>query len=82
VKIIPRVGPFDHHHKEIAPVIQITIADRRFEFIGVLFDPILQINRWLDGGHTNEGILAAGRVKPTLNAPAIGFAVSRSSLFV
>jgi hypothetical protein len=56
VKIIPRIRTFDDHHEEITPVIEITIAYRRFEFIGVLFDPILQIDRRLHSLHQAERI--------------------------
>ena len=44
VKIVPGVWAFDHHHEKIAPVVEITIADRRFEFLPVFFDPIWQID--------------------------------------
>ena len=49
VKIVTRVRTLDHHDEEIPPVIKIPIADRRFEFLAVLFDPIFEINRRLDG---------------------------------
>ena len=49
MKIVPRVRTFDHHHKKIAPIVEITIADRRFEFFAILFDPIFQIDRRLNG---------------------------------
>ena len=48
MKIVARVRAFDHHHEKIAPIVKITIADRRFEFVAVLFDPILQVDRRLD----------------------------------
>ncbi len=41
MEIIPRVGAFDYHHKKIAAIVKITVANRRFEFISVLFDPVL-----------------------------------------
>ena len=41
MKIVPRVGPFDHHHEKVAPVIEITVAHWRFELFSVLFDPVL-----------------------------------------
>ena len=50
MKIVPGIGAFDHHHKKVAPVVEITIADRRLEFFTVLFDPIFEINRRLNGG--------------------------------
>ena len=45
VKIVSGVRALDHHHEKVAPVVEITIAHRRLEFIAVLFDPIFQINR-------------------------------------
>ena len=39
MKIVPRVGPLDHHHEKVAPAIEITIAHRRFELFPVFFDP-------------------------------------------
>jgi hypothetical protein len=56
VKIVPRVGPFNHHDEKIAAVIEITIAYRRFEFLAVFFDPILQINRRFHSLHHAERI--------------------------
>lgn len=50
MKIIPRVRAFDHHHEKIAPVVKVTVTHRRFEFFAVLFDPLFQINRRLNGG--------------------------------
>ena len=50
MKIVPRVRTLDDHDEKIAPVIQITVAHRRFELFPVLFDPVLQINRRLHGG--------------------------------
>jgi hypothetical protein len=41
VKIVPRVGAFDDHHKKISTVIEISVAYRRFEFVGVLVNPML-----------------------------------------
>src|SRR5215469_903702 len=35
VKIVSRVWAFDHHHEKIAPVVEITIADRWLEFVAV-----------------------------------------------
>jgi hypothetical protein len=45
MEIVPRVGARDDHHEKIAPVIKITVADRRLEQVAVLFDPLVQINR-------------------------------------
>ena len=56
MKIIPRVWPLDDHHEKIAPIVEITIAYRRFEFVAILFDPILQINRRLHSGHDKQRI--------------------------
>ena len=52
MEIVPRIRPFDHHHKKVSPIVKITVADRRLEFFPVLFDPILQIYWRLnsDGG--------------------------------
>ena len=50
MKIVPRVGAFDDHHEEVAPVIKITVAHRRLEEMAVLFDPFVQIYRRLHGG--------------------------------
>ncbi len=49
VKIVPRVRTLDHHDEEVAPVVEILIADRWFELVAMLFDPLVQINRQLDG---------------------------------
>ena len=48
VEIVPGVWAFDHHHKKIAPIVEVAITDRRFEFFAVLFDPIFEINRRLN----------------------------------
>ena len=56
MKIVPRVRPLDDHHEKIAPIVEITIADRRLKFVGVLFDPVLQVNRRLHSGHGKERI--------------------------
>ena len=52
VKIVSRVRTFDHHHEKIATIIKVTIADRRFEFIAILLDPIHQIDRRLHRGNS------------------------------
>ena len=78
VKIIPRVRPFDHHHEEIATVVEIAIAHRRLKFLAVFFDPILQINRRLHSLHHAERIgtnaqrqtgMANGKYRGELRAP-------------
>jgi len=56
VKIVPRIRPFNYHHEKITAVIEITIAYRRFKFLAVFFDPILQINGWLHSLHHAERI--------------------------
>jgi hypothetical protein len=50
VKIVPRIRPFDHHDEKIAPIVEVAVADRRFEELAVGFDPIIQIHRRLDLG--------------------------------
>jgi len=40
MKIVPGIRALDHHHKKIAPVVKITVADRRFKSFPVLFDPL------------------------------------------
>src|SRR4029077_2584213 len=56
MKIIPRVWPLDDHHEKIPAIVKITIAHRRLKFVGVLFDPVLQVNRRLHSGHGKERI--------------------------
>jgi len=56
MKIVPRVWPLDDHHEKIPAIVEITIAHRRLKFVGVFFDPILQVNRRLHGGHGKERI--------------------------
>lgn len=48
VKIVTRIRPLDYHNEKIAPIVQVTIADRRFEEIAVLLDPAEQIDRGLN----------------------------------
>ena len=47
VKIVPGIRTFYHHDKKVAPVVEVLIAHRRFEFVAVFFDPVRQIDRWL-----------------------------------
>jgi hypothetical protein len=68
MKIVPRVGAFDDHHKKISAIIKIPVAYWRFEFISVLFDPFLYINWRLHSGHRHERISA--RVKRQTHAVA------------
>lgn len=35
VEIVPGIRPLDHHDKEVAAIIEILIADRRFELVSV-----------------------------------------------
>jgi hypothetical protein len=51
VKIISRIWPFDDHHEKITAIVQITVAHRRFELVGVLINPVFQINWRLHSGH-------------------------------
>src|SRR4029077_13788416 len=43
VKVVSRVWTLDHHHKKIAPIIEVTIAHRRLKFLPILLDPPLEI---------------------------------------
>ena len=63
MKIIPRVRSFDYHHKKIPAVVKIPVTHGRFELIGVVFDPVLQINGRLDFRHKRERILPMKGVK-------------------
>src|SRR6516162_8683142 len=58
MEIVPRVGAFDNHDKKIAPIVKIPVTHRRFEFIGVLCDPLLYINWRLHSGHKHDRISA------------------------
>ena len=50
VKIVSGVWTLNHHHKKIAPIIQVTIAHRRLKLFPILLDPLLEINRRLHRG--------------------------------
>jgi hypothetical protein len=50
MKIVSRVWAFDDHHKEIAAVVEITVAHWRLEQMAIFFDPLVQINRRLHRG--------------------------------
>src|SRR6266496_3894669 len=65
MKIVPRVGAFDDHHKKITAVIKIPVAYRRLKFLGVLFDPFLYINWRFHVGHRHERIWRVQGVKLT-----------------
>jgi hypothetical protein len=47
VKIVPRIRAFDDHDKEIAPVVEVTVADRRLKQVPVCFNPFREIDRGL-----------------------------------
>ena len=49
MKIVPRVRAHDDHDEKVASIVEITIAHRRLEEMTVLFDPVVQIDRRLDG---------------------------------
>src|SRR4051812_42389390 len=48
VEIVARVRADDHHHEEIAPIVQIAIAHRRLEQLAIVFDPLPQVDRRQD----------------------------------
>jgi len=48
MKIVPRIRTFNHHHEEIAAIIQVAVAHRRLEFVAILLNPIHQVNCGLD----------------------------------
>ena len=73
VKIIPRVGAFNDHHKKIAAVVKIPVAYGRLEFVSILFNPLLYVNRRLHSGHRHERISTRAKrqtrsVEPSLTA--------------
>ena len=47
MKIVSGVRAFDHHDKKIAAIVEIAVTHRWLEQMSVLFDPIIEINRWL-----------------------------------
>jgi len=63
MKIVPRIRAFNDHYKEITAVVKIPVAHRRFEFIGVFFDPFLYINWGLHSGHRHQRIAHVQCVK-------------------
>ena len=63
MKIVARIRTFNDHYKEITAIVKIPVAHRRFEFIGVLFDPFLYINWRLHAGHRDQRIAQVQRVK-------------------
>jgi len=66
MKIVPRVGAFDDHHEKISAIIKIPVAYWRLEFLSILFNPLLNVNRRLHSGHRHERISA--RVKRQTHA--------------
>src|SRR6266436_652623 len=56
MKIVPRVGTFDDHHKKITAVIKIPVAYWRLKFLSILLNPLLYVNRRLHSGHRHERI--------------------------
>jgi len=82
MKIVPRVWPLDDHHEKIPAIVEITIAHRRLKFVGVLFDPVFQINWRLHRSHGKEriwprrkrqtGALARHRDCCVLRRPLVG----------
>ena len=47
VEIVPGIRAFDDHDEEIAPVVEITVADGRLKQFAVCFDPFGKIDRRL-----------------------------------
>src|SRR6476646_7286581 len=76
MKIVPRIGTFDDHHKKIAAVIKISVAYWRFKFSSILFNPLLYINRRLHAAHGHERI-SARATRQTASRPAEPGALSR-----
>jgi hypothetical protein len=46
MEIVPGIRTFDDHDEEIAPIVEVAIADWRLEEIAIRFDPIVDIDRW------------------------------------
>jgi hypothetical protein len=59
VKIVPRVGAFDDHHKKISAIVKIPVAYWRLKFLSILFNPLLYVNRRLHSGHSMSVFLRA-----------------------
>ena len=49
--ILARVGSADHHHDEIAIVIDALIANRRLQKMPVLIDPLFEV-KWAPDRHS------------------------------
>src|SRR5438046_7603912 len=47
MKVVPGIRALDHHHKKIATIIKVTIADQRLKLFAFLLDPLLDIDRRL-----------------------------------
>ena len=56
MKIVPRVGDFDDHHKKISTIVKVPVAYGRLKFVSILFNPLLYVNRRLHSGHRHERI--------------------------
>src|SRR4029077_1684699 len=69
MKIVPRVGAFDDHHEKISAIIKIPVAYWRLEFLSILFNPLLYVNRRLHAAHRHERI-SAGAKRQTASSPA------------
>jgi hypothetical protein len=61
MKIVPRVGAFDDHHKKISAIIKIPVAYWRLKFLSILFNPLLYVDRRLHSGHKHERISARAK---------------------
>ncbi len=73
VKIIPGVGAFYDHHEKISAIVKVSVAYGRFEFISVLFNPVLYVDWRLHCGHGHERISTRVKrqtrsVEPSLTA--------------
>src|SRR6476620_9119461 len=69
MKIVPRVGAFDDHHKKIPAVVKIPVAYWLLKFLCILFNPLLYINRRLHAAHRHERI-SAGAKRQTASSAA------------
>lgn len=45
MKIIPRVRSLNDHDEEIAPVVEVMVADGWFEEVAVFLDPGVEVDR-------------------------------------
>ena len=44
VEVVPGIGSADHHHEEIAAVVEIFVPDRRLELVAVFLDPFHNVD--------------------------------------